>query len=171
MWGFSHLYCIQLFHWFIHWWSAASCLQWQIITIIILSALLSPKCLTWTPPPPHPHYILLISPSGACRLDWISYNILSTASSIIGADRSSDVKWEKHFYRQVGGAQSEWFTAGAGGGGGVYSGGSSVDRDSILIAQQPKAVEGVERNGWKLWEWERSSGRYCVFFAVKKGVL
>lgn len=39
-------------------------------------------------------------------------------------------------------------------GGGVYSGGSSVDGDSILIAQQPKAVEGVERNGWKLWETE-----------------
>lgn len=30
---------------------------------------------------------------------------------------------------------------------GVYSGGSSIDGDSILIAQQQKAVEGVERNG------------------------
>lgn len=44
----------------------------------------------------------------------------------------------------------------------MHSGGSSVDGDSILIAQQPKAVEGVERNGWKLWETEGSSGRRCI---------
>lgn len=31
------------------------------------------------------------------------------------------------------------------GGWGLYSGGSSIDGDSILIAQQPKALDGVER--------------------------
>lgn len=51
-------------------------------------------------------------------------------------------------------------------GGGLYSGGSSVDGDSILIAQQPKAVEGVERNGWKLWETEGSSGRRCILSGI-----
>ncbi len=108
-----------LFHWLLQQPSAASWPQWQIITIIILSAqLLSPKCFPWTPPPPHPDCILLISPSGACRVAWISYNILSIASSINGTTRSSSVIWGKHFYRQVGGAQSEWFTAGAGAGGG-----------------------------------------------------
>lgn len=37
-----------------------------------------------------------------------------------------------------------------GGGGGVvwlYSGGSNIDGDSILIAQQPKALDRVGRNG------------------------
>lgn len=58
---------------------------------------------------------------------------------------------EKHFNRQVGGAQSEWLTAGGGGGGGgVHSGGNRLVGDSILIAQQSKAVKGMERNGWKL---------------------
>ncbi|KAM3624331.1 uncharacterized protein V6R79_022144 [Siganus canaliculatus] len=68
---------------------------------------------------------------------------------------SSVTRW-KHFYRQVGGAESEWFTAGAAAAAAAaggeeeeeeeeeeeYCGGGSVDRDSILTAQQPKAVEG-----------------------------
>lgn len=57
---------------------------------------------------------------------------------------------EKHFNRQVGGAQSEWLTAGGGGGGGVHSGGNSLVGDSILIAQQSKAVKGMERNGLEI---------------------
>ena len=41
--------------------------------------------------------------------------------------------------------------------GGLYSGGSSVDGDSILIAQQPMAVQGVERNAW-----ETEGRRRCI---------
>ena len=70
----------------------------------------------------------------------------------------------------VGGAQSEWFAAGGGSGGGgvcVYSGGgSSVDGDSILTAQQPKAVEGVEGNRWRLWEEEGSRGKHCSLCVI-----
>lgn len=36
----------------------------------------------------------------------------------------------------------------ADGGGGVYSGDSSTHRDSILSAQQSKAVEGAGRGRW-----------------------
>lgn len=57
------------------------------------------------------------------------------------------------------------------GGGGMYSGDSSVDGDSILIAQQPKAVEGVGRNGWKLWETGGSSGRHsilCIIYKIRR---
>lgn len=106
---------------------------------------------------------------------WISCKILSTASSINGATRSSDVIREEHFCRQVGGAQSEWFTAGGcggGGGGGVHSGGSSsgssrADGDSILIAEQP---EGEESHGWKLWETEEREKwqTHCVLFALRR---
>ncbi len=44
----------------------------------------------------------------------------------------------------------------------MHSGGSSIDEEGILSAQQPKAVEGVERNEWKLWQTERSSSRRCI---------
>lgn len=63
--------------------------------------------------------------SGARRAAWISHHILSAASSINGGTRSSNVIREMRFYRQVRGAQSEWFTAGAGGGGG-WGGGCTV---------------------------------------------
>lgn len=49
---------------------------------------------------------------------------------------------------------------------GLYSGGSSVDGDSILIAQQPKAVEGAERNAWKLWETRGRGGRHCILSII-----
>lgn len=49
----------------------------------------------------------------------------------------------------------------AGGGVWLYSGGSSIDGDSILIAQQPKALDRVGRDGW-LWETEGSGGSCYV---------
>lgn len=60
--------------------------------------------------------------------------------------------------------------------GGLYSGGSSIDGDSILIALQlqSKAVEGVERNAWKLWEIGGSRGGHCIlciFCSIKSRCL
>ena len=55
------------------------------------------------------------------------------------------------------------------GGGGeerLYSGGSSIDGDSILISQKPKAVEGGERHAWKLWEADGSSDRRCILSII-----
>lgn len=114
----------------------------QMITIIILPALLlCPKCSSRTP---SPHRLQTGSCLSVLLLDaqWLGFP--STASSISGTSRSSSVIRGRHFYRQVGGAQSEWFTAvsaaaaAGGGGGGVYSGGSSV---SVLSAQQPEEGE------------------------------
>jgi len=84
----------------------------------------------------------------ACRVTWVSSNILSTASSINGTARSSDVTGSTFI-----GKSEELSLSGLpleGGGAGLYSGGSSsssIDDDSVLIAQQPKAVE---RNARKL---------------------
>lgn len=39
----------------------------------------------------HPESVLIVSPSGACRVARISCNVLSTASSINGPGKSSDV--------------------------------------------------------------------------------
>ena len=92
-----------------------------------------------------PHSIL-ISPLVACRVAWISYDIvplLPQLTELLGAQISFK---KKHFCRQVGGALSEWFTVAAAAGG-VCSGGSSSStrRESILITQQPEGVEGEER--------------------------
>lgn len=48
----------------------------------------------------------------------------------------------------------------------VYSGGSSVDGDSILISQKPQAVEGGESHAWKLWEADGSSDRRCILSII-----
>lgn len=72
------------------------------------------------------------------------------------------------FYRQVGGAQSEWFTAAGGGEGvvvGVYSGGSSVDGGiaSSLHSSRRQWREWKETNGNCVRQKE-SSGRRCILF-------
>lgn len=58
-------------------------------------------------------------------------------------------------------------------GGGVYSCGRSIEEDSILITQQPKAVEGLEKR-MEIMRLKGSIGRFCIhssFSIQDKGVL
>lgn len=74
--------------------SAASSLHWQMMTVMLRSALLlSLKYRQRAPPPLHPPRVL-ISSSGECKVAWISYNSLFSASSVT---RKFSVVWGKHF--------------------------------------------------------------------------
>ena len=136
----------------------------------------SPQCF----PLSLPRCILFICPTGTCSDFLIFYLLLPQLMVNL---ESLNFTWVKHFYRQVGEAQSEWFTTGAASRGGsrsrrrrrrVYSGDSCFDGDSILIAQQPKAVEGEERNGRKLSETKGTGGRHrilCIICRIRKSCL
>lgn len=109
-------------------------------------------------PPLHPPCVLLLGSSGACRVAWISYNNLSSASSIT---RKFSVIWRKHFL-SASWRSPVWVVycrsvrVRARVCGVVYSCGSSISGDSILIAQQPKE--------WKeKWvEIDSLSGIWCI---------
>lgn len=139
-----------------------------MITMTLLSApLLSPKCLQWAPPPPPPPCVLLRGSSGACRVAWISYNNLASASSIT---RKFSVIRGKHFLSATW-RNPVWVVYCRGGWRWcvcvclcacarvcrvVYSCGSSISGDSILVAQQPKEW----REKWV--EIDSLGGTWCI---------
>lgn len=127
----------------------------QMITIIILPALLlCPKCSSRTP---SPHRLQTGSCLSVLLLDaqWLGFP--STASSISGTSRSSSVIRGRHFYRQVGGAQSEWFTAvsaaaAAGGGGGgctVVAAALASSVHSSRRRERKRSTCGDRREEWQ----------------------
>lgn len=124
----------------------ASSRHWLMITVTPLSApLLSPKCLQWAPPPPPPPCVLLRGSSGACRVAWISYNNLSSVSSI--TRKFTVIIIGKLEEPGLSGLLPGWLEvvcvcvcvhARACVCREVCSCGSSISGDSILTAQQPK---------------------------------